>query len=208
MTVVSLVVVQVAVQLLLGALSRGGGTISARLEAVAFIVAARALTMVSPGTHTNPAKLEFAQFAVHMVATLVLFDSGIAFGTFFGIGQDPIGGFTFVAAFGGPVGELSAGAWLMGFFPAFAAEHASATASHGADPEPDSDFVTAWRRAILQTFRHFDEIAQHVYFVLLERLWVRRFEEFLKDAARDSLAALVLRTVGLHTGGTLGYLHT
>ena len=57
-------------------------------------------------THTNPAKFVLAEFAVHMVTSLVLFNSCIAFGTFLGVGENPIGGLTLVHTFGGPFRQL------------------------------------------------------------------------------------------------------
>jgi len=84
-SVVALIVVQVAIELLFGSLSRRGGTVGAGLEAVTLVVAPGTLTMLHPRTHTNPAKLEFTQFTIHMVATLVLFDTCIAFRTLLGI---------------------------------------------------------------------------------------------------------------------------
>ena len=57
-------------------------------------------------THANPTKVVFAKFAVHMVTSLILFNSCVAFRTLLGVGKDPIGSFTFVHTLGGPFRQL------------------------------------------------------------------------------------------------------
>ncbi len=49
-------------------------------------------------THANPAELVLAPAARHVVAALVLLDSGGALGALPGVGQDPVGGLGLVHA--------------------------------------------------------------------------------------------------------------
>ena len=57
------------------------------------IMYSRIGTMCSPIAHANPAELEFAFLAGHVVASLVLFNSGNALGASLGVCQNPISGF-------------------------------------------------------------------------------------------------------------------
>lgn len=58
---------------------------------IAFVVAARRLIMLFPWTEAHPAKVCTANFALHMVTTLILFNRPLAFriGTHLGICDDP-----------------------------------------------------------------------------------------------------------------------
>ena len=67
--------------------------------------------MHSPVTHANPAKLVLAFLAGHVVASLILFDSGTALGARFGVCQNPISCFRFVFTLFIPDCQLLTIAW-------------------------------------------------------------------------------------------------
>lgn len=60
-------------------------------ELIAFVVAASRLVMLLPGAEAHPAKVCTANFALHMITTLILFNGPLAFWirTHFGISDDP-----------------------------------------------------------------------------------------------------------------------
>ena len=72
----------------------------------------------------------FAEFAVHVIASLVLFDSCVALGAFLGVGENPIRGFTLVHTLGGPFRQLRTARGIVSLFTTSETERISTGTAH------------------------------------------------------------------------------
>ena len=128
--------------------------------------------MLSPRTHADPAELFLAELAAHMIASLILFNAGLAIGAFFGIGQNPIRSFRLTHTFLQPVSKLSACARVVRFFAAFEAERAQAGAAHSGDARADRHLVAPRCGAIFHRSTGFDKVSGEVHVVFVENAFI------------------------------------
>jgi hypothetical protein len=88
-------------------------------------------TMCSPIAHTNPTKLVFAFLTGHVVASLVLLNSGNTLGARLGVCQNPISGFGFILTLFIPDCQLLAVAWRMRFLTTYQTKRRAASITMG-----------------------------------------------------------------------------
>lgn len=92
------------------------------IELVALVEATRLISMERPRTITDPAELILTRPAGHMVAPLILLDTGAAFGTLFRVDNNPMRCQTLCFALLQPFLQLRTGYRGMAFFVALEAE--------------------------------------------------------------------------------------
>jgi len=97
---------------------------------VAIVVAACFLSVFLPRTQAHPTETMRADSALHVVATLVLFNWFLAFGTVFGVGHDPGDVFRLSAVLQHPFLAIVTRSRSVGFFTAFPTKRISAFANN------------------------------------------------------------------------------
>jgi hypothetical protein len=163
--------------------------------------------VIIPIAHANPTKLVTTPLARHVVATLILFDSRIAFRARLGVGQDPIGSFRLIAAFLIPQLEILARTRQVRLFTAIQTELHLATIAYNATPllflgrpiQGTRDLVASLSRAPSCQVIAFDKAAQLVGLKLGQTIGGCLFYFFFRHEFRT----LGLGTSLAHTHGSL-----
>lgn len=154
-------------------------------------------------THANPAKFVFAEFAIHMITSLILFNSCIAFGTFFGVSEDPICGFTFVHTLGGPFRQLGTARGIVSLFTTSETKRICTGTAYSGDTRSNSDLVTSSSWTISHGFTRFDEISSHKHGVPVPYFCIQKRP---KEQPRHRLRTFMLWTVSTNACRSLSDL--
>ena len=132
---VALVVPHVALQLRLGCFSFRffcckASVFFLRLVQIALIVSTGRGTMILPVAHADPAELELALRACHVITSLVFLDVSLALGTCLGVCSDPCHILRFSIGLLVPLLSCGAVNWLVRMLATNEAEDCSAFTSH------------------------------------------------------------------------------